>query len=102
MRTLPEILGIERMEFPRFDGTDRRTGVSKPNGQSTTTVYENANRTRAITTTTATGAVLASRAYTYQSAEVTLDDQALRATMTDQSGVTLNSASATTTRSAAC
>ena len=71
-----------------LENANQRTAVRYPTGQVTTSVYDNANRALSITAKTSAGATLTSRAYTYQSAAVGGADQALRATMTDQSGTT--------------
>jgi RHS repeat-associated protein len=62
--------------------------VKFPTGQVSATTYDHASRVLAITVKTAGGTTLTSRSYTYQTAVSGGADQALKATMTDQSGTT--------------
>jgi RHS repeat-associated protein len=71
-----------------LDNVNRRTAAKYPTGQITTTAYDNAGRVTSIIAKTSAAATLSSRTYTYQSAAVGGADQALRATMTDQTGTT--------------
>jgi RHS repeat-associated protein len=72
-----------------YDSDNRRTTTSSPNGQTSTTVYDGAGRVSSITAKTAGGTTtLASRSYLHQSAPLTLADQSLVASMSDQSGKT--------------
>jgi YD repeat-containing protein len=69
-----------------YDADNRRTTTGSPNGATSTTVYDNAGRVHSITAQTKAGATLTQRVYVYQSAPLTLADQSLVATMTDQAG----------------
>jgi RHS repeat-associated protein len=70
-----------------YDNANRRIKVTYPTGQTVTNDYDGAGRATAITATAA-GTALASRAYTYQGAIAGEADEALLATMTDQSETT--------------
>jgi RHS repeat-associated protein len=71
-----------------YDADNRRTTTGNPNGVKSTTVYDGAGRVTSVTVQNTALATIASRVYVYQSAPVTLADQSLVATMTDQSGTT--------------
>ena len=70
-----------------YDGNNRRTVTSYPNGVKNTTVYDNAGRITSITATNTSAAVLAKRAYTYTTTGTSpIRDGALRKTMTTDTG----------------
>lgn len=70
-----------------YDGNNRRTVTSYPNGVKNTTVYDNAGRITSITATNTSAAVLSKRAYTYTTNGTSpVRDGALRKTMTTDSG----------------
>jgi hypothetical protein len=70
----------------KYNQDNQRTITKSPNGQTSTTFYNNAGRVASITAQTSVPVTLAQRVFTYLNASGA--DQSLVSTMADQSGTT--------------